>query len=500
MFGKKKRERGASLSNDPVRQRLLRLGINEMPAIERESAKSIYFALQRDPEGDTAQTILDTFLSSLLITESSQEPETSPAVALFRSEFVTKGRRWAQSSSAEWNGILHDMSRITRARVTQSADPQQRAVLCATHLFAFLAYDASEPTPTFEEVFAGATEAVDATVPRVETRVDITNGPGPTLLRELRESMGIDEWSEQIRRGFKWTHGQLSTTFTATLVDVKPGLPIWEVSVKTPIVTGAVATGVPPLVAELNEGAGGDALVFEADDGTISTVMTVAIHHENEQWMTRLAKLLVMASIDLAESRSDLLASATGGQVSLGRHGTLGARTDRDPILGVVDSENWPTGPPPGDEEFWSNLLRQLQDATRGTGTSSESGLSIEIGGQAILHQDSTLLTIGSEDGVFWHEQSAAARMGPGITFRCGLPDQVESPAEIANQLNLLEPDSHPSRLGAWYTRDAGLWLTARVPSAALPQRRDDAGIVIFNLAATTLGRARAARDWIQRL
>lgn len=495
MFGKRKRAKASA--GDAVRQRLLRLEVSEMPAIERESAKSIYFALQRSPGGDPARIIVDTFLATLLVSESSDDTDVSASVRLFRSEFISNGRRWAESPRSDWNQLVDDMLQITKARATQSNDPQTRAVLCATYLFALIAYDPSKQAPTVEDVFEGAAEAVDATVPRVKTVVDATSGPGPTLLAELSTAMGIDDWTEKIRGGFRWTHGQLSTRFTSTLVDVKPGLPVWEVSVKTPIVENATAGDVPLLISELNEGAGGDALTYESSDGTISSVMTIVVHRENDTWVTPLAKMLVMAAVDLADSRADLLTAATEGRVSLGSHRSLGVRSDRDPILGIVGSKNWPTAAPPGDVDFWSTLLSELRGITHGVGTSSASGLSIEIDGLGDDGRGTTLLTIGSEDGVFWHEQSAASRMGPGVTFRCGLQREVNNSAEVANQLNLDEPGSRPSRLGAWYARDDGIWLALRIPGAALPRDRDDARAVALNLAIGFLARARAAQDWL---
>jgi hypothetical protein len=144
VFGK--RRRGAGAAKDPVRQRLLRIDASEMPAIERESAKSIYFAIQRSPDGDTARTIVDTFLATLLVEDSEHESVSSEAVKLFRSEFVANGRRMAESSE-DWNRLLSGMHEMVDAPVAQSNDPQRRAVLCATWLLALIAFDASQTKP-----------------------------------------------------------------------------------------------------------------------------------------------------------------------------------------------------------------------------------------------------------------------------------------------------------------------------------------------------------------
>ena len=151
MFGKRKRAKASA--GDAVRQRLLRLEVSEMPAIERESAKSIYFALQRSPGGDPARIIVDTFLATLLVSESSDDTDVSASVRLFRSEFISNGRWWAESPRSNWNQLVDDMLQITKARATQSNDPQTRAVLCATYLFALIAYDPSKQAPTVEDVF-----------------------------------------------------------------------------------------------------------------------------------------------------------------------------------------------------------------------------------------------------------------------------------------------------------------------------------------------------------
>jgi hypothetical protein len=335
-----------------------------------------------------------------------------------------------------------------------------------------------------------------------------TDNSGTRLVNQLGTAFGFDEWTADIQGGRRWFPHRLAVDIHQAPVGMRDGDTVHQVEVRIPIVRNVRSTASAlNLLSELNEGAAGEALVLDEDTGVVSSEVGVVVHRGNANWINSVTKIVVMAMVDLAEQRAELLAKVLDGAVAEARHPQLGMRSQPDELLGIVGGPNWPVRDIADEPGYWDRVRRDVSAILPGPATHGPTGMSIEVpflsevtaakGISTGQPAGTALLTIGTRDVLAWHEGSARVRVGSGVTFRCGLPLSIENAAMVANELNDSRPASHPHRLGAWYGRDGTVWLTLHLPSGALPADKPSQSAVITNVALGLLARARAGLEFV---
>jgi hypothetical protein len=492
-------------SDDPLDwmvDRLRSVRIEEMPAIESAVLNSVGRTIAGAAPGadlgnDVVLAFFDAFISTTGLAGESSPP--SPSVRTFRSEFVRNSHRFAMRAGV--NELFSRMLPAVDDQLRTHSDTATRAVMSAAWMFTAIASGDGRAV-TMEQLLAGATEAVrGASVPTREVVIGPDNA-GRRLVDALKQAYGVDEWSSGTRNGVTWYPGRLATTISHNLVGVEKVGALHEVTIMTSLARDVPVTDASlALLTQLNEGAGGDALVLDEGDGVVRSELSVVAHDGNEAWIAPVLKMVGMAAIDINEARADLLAVALGGQVAVAAHPELGERAEPDEMLGIVTGSLWPSKELPTGDHFWREVVSAMGDlgptTVTGSGFTSEipyssatTGIQSALTGREV---GTALLAIGTADVLRWHEASARVRLGDGVTFRCGLPVRVSDGPRLANRLNADRPKSRPHRLGAWYSRDDGLWLTMHLPAAALPNDERNAAIVIANLGMGILARAFSA-------
>jgi len=469
-----------------------------MPGLERATLMAVFGAIEGSAGKVSAETIVLEFLGALINGGGAVPSEFSPAVDLFRSAFVDSAHRFASADGAA--ELIERMMPAVRDQLGKGHDSQPTAMACTAWMLLAIASDDGR-SGSMQQLFEGAVDALVSSAPQTrEITIEIGNEPGSMLLNELSDALGIDQWSEPIDGGTRWYPGALAVDFTQHIVGAAGDGSLHEVSLSVPIVRGVQQSPeVLRMISELNEGAGGDALVLRPD-GVVAAEFGVVVHAGSFAAVSQVTKLMAMAMVDLAESRAELLAHVLHGEVARAAHPALGTRATPDELLGIIGSPDWPAQPLPSGEDFWRFCLEVLASFPGSHGSVGATGLSIELpavaspsGATTQSRTETVLLTIGTEDVIGGHDDSARARLGPGVTFRCGLPWDVDDAHRAANDLNLQRPASRPQRLGAWYGRDRTLWLTMHLPSAALPAADRDQATVITNLAMSMIVRAKSA-------
>jgi hypothetical protein len=485
---------------EAITSRLATVKTDELPAVERAALMRVHHTLSQPQTPDVANDVIHAFYEALVFTAERGADDASSEVHEFRRAFVENAPKFASP-----RGVAELAARMFPAiedQMRSNPDTTSRAIACTAWMLTAVASGDRRPTTQLAE---SATSAVRMAVPTREVEIGPDN-PGSNLLNDLKTSLGLDEWTRPLRGGVSWFPGRLEVSIRQRLVGVDDNGSLHELIASVPIVRDVSdPENALELLSELNEGASGHALIFDSAAGTVRSELSVVVHNNNASWLAPVTKMLIMEMIDLAEQRADLLAEVLRGSVAMATHPDLGPRPEPDEILGIVGGDNWPTRPLPDDEGFWHRTEQTLSSIVGGPGSSGPSGMTVEVPmlwdraalqGMAVDQTAGTaLLAIGVEDVLPWHEGSAQARVGPGVTFRCGLPLSLSRGFHLANELNASQPDSRPHRLGAWYARDNTLWLTIHLPSGALPPVEADQSGVITNLALGLLGRARASQQ-----
>ena len=282
---------------------------------------------------------------------------------------------------------------------------------------------------------------------------------GLRLLDSLYEQMMIDDaWAVRRERGFTWWAYRLAQ-------HVEVGPPVWSedryicsVRIWTEVVRDVdTATDPATVLAATNAFTTMNALVWDADEATITECSTAVVHDEIFTWLSKVLATTAVLQNTSAHSRAHALARATGGQPAASHHPTAGQRPHMDDVLNVPEQVVVPEGSKPSQfiGERFERVEDFMREQMRCLGFADDEGLSCEVpytgANPAMLVQEASELQTSL---VQMFTDAPHPEAGNGLLCIMRLPYSAdpECIAAQANHLNLVESrgDAGTFLLGAW--------------------------------------------------
>ncbi|UHJ57094.1 hypothetical protein LT337_09850 [Mycolicibacterium fortuitum] len=288
---------------------------------------------------------------------------------------------------------------------------------------------------------------------------------GTWMVDSLYQQLMVDDqWAVRRERGFTWWGYRL-----AQHIEVEPpvhdrGLDLCVLRIWTDVARNVSGSDTAAVLAQVNNQATLNALVWDPSVGTITECCSVTVHQDNAAWMSKVLATAAVLQNTAAHSRAHPLARACDGQPAETQHPRSGPRPDMDDMLNVPSEVIAPKGQEPS--HFVGTPCTEIEPflvahagQTQWFGSADETGATVEVpftGARPMMFQDRDSADTRLETAlvrVFTDTPHPEAGNGALVITQLPLAPGTDRSNLLANELNRAEAAgglNNPPLLGAW--------------------------------------------------